>query len=149
MSELPNLNKYNDSSQPSVSHFGYELIREVLLSELLGKDAPEILYWAGKKLARKYPLSSLEEIISFFYEANWGSLSIREEKRRELVLELTGDMISNRLRRDKDSTFQLEAGFLAQQIELEKQVTVEAYEHPHKRLDKILFTIKWDIKDPK
>ena len=46
------------SHLPSVSLFGHELIRNDLLHELLGKDAPEILYWAGKKLARQYPLET-------------------------------------------------------------------------------------------
>ncbi|MFL6556844.1 MAG: DUF2507 domain-containing protein, partial [Bacillus sp. (in: firmicutes)] len=32
----------------TISIFGYELIRDILLPEILGKDTPEILYWAGK-----------------------------------------------------------------------------------------------------
>jgi predicted hydrocarbon binding protein len=148
LNELPVSDKYTDNPQPSISLFGYELIREVLLPELLGKDAPEILYWAGKKMARKYPLASINEILEFFIDANWGVLSVKEEKRRELVMELSGEIVSNRLKRDKGATFQLEAGFLAQQLEIQKAVAVETFEHPHKRLDKILFTIKWDVKDP-
>ncbi|WP_404329473.1 YslB family protein [Mesobacillus maritimus] len=148
MSELPVSDKYSPSQQPSVSLFGYELIRDDLISELLGKDEPEILYWAGKKLARKYPLYSIEEIIAFFHEADWGILSVKEEKRKELCLSLTGELVSNRLKKDKNSTFQLEAGFLAQQIEWQKKVVAEAFEHPNKRSNITQFTIKWDSHDP-
>ena len=147
MSELPVSDKYTTNQQPSVSLFGYEIIRDDLLSELLGKNEPEILYWAGKKLARKYPLYTMDEIIAFFHEANWGILSIKEEKRKEICLSLTGELVSNRLQKDKNCTFQLEAGFLAQQIEWQKKVVSEAFEHPNKRSNIIQFTIKWDIHD--
>ncbi|MBY0099070.1 YslB family protein [Mesobacillus maritimus] len=147
MSELPVSEKYSPNERPSVSLFGYELIRDDLISELLGKDEPEILYWAGKKLARKYPLYSIEEIIAFFQEADWGLLSVKEEKRKELCLSLTGEFVSNRLKKDKNTTFQLEAGFLAQQIEWQKKVVAEAFEHPNKRSNIIQFTIKWDSHD--
>jgi hypothetical protein len=148
LSELPVSDKFSPSQRSSVSLFGYELIRDDLISDLLGKDEPEILYWAGKKLARKYPLYSIEEMIAFFHEADWGILSIKEEKRKELCLSLTGELVSNRLRKDKNTTFQLEAGFLAQQIEWQKKVVAEAFEHPNKRSNIVQFTIKWDSHDP-
>jgi len=147
LSELPVSEKYSPSQRSSVSLFGYELIRDDLISELLGKDEAEILYWAGKKLARKYPLYTIEEIIAFFQEADWGLLSIKEEKRKELCLSLTGELVFNRLKKDKHTTFQLEAGFLAQQIEWQKKVVAEAFEHPNKRSNIIQFTIKWDSHD--
>jgi predicted hydrocarbon binding protein len=147
LSELPVSEKYSPSERPSVSLFGYEIIRDDLISELLGKDEPEILYWAGKRLARKYPLYSIEEIIAFFQEADWGILSVKEEKRKELCLSLTGELVSNRLKKDKNTTFQLEAGFLAQQVEWQKKVVAEAFEHPNKRSNIIQFTIKWDSHD--
>lgn len=144
MSELPISEDYRKNEQPNISYFGYELIRDVLLPELLGKDAGEILYWAGKKLARKFPLENVDEVIDFFNEADWGTLSRKKEKKRELVLELTGEFVSLRLQRDKQSTFQLEAGFLAQQLTDQKRTLVETYEHPHKRSDRVLFTLKWE-----
>ena len=36
--------------------FGYELMRDFLLPTILGKHEKDILYWAGKDLARKFPL---------------------------------------------------------------------------------------------
>ncbi|WP_338451432.1 YslB family protein [Niallia oryzisoli] len=138
------------SSEETIPAFGYELLRKVLLPEILGDDTAEILYWAGKKLARKYPLNSLEEIIDFFNKAGWGILTINKESNNELELELTSSIISKRMqnKKSRDShQFQLEAGFLAEQIEIQKQVISEAFEHPRKKSSKVLFTIKWDKKD--
>ncbi|WP_121611497.1 YslB family protein [Mesobacillus foraminis] len=147
MSELSSSENHPDNQEPSTSLFGYELIRDVLLPELLGKDAPEILYWAGKRLARKFPLGTMEEIKHFFINAEWGHLNIKEEKRSEMVLELTGEIISARLKNNSNLSFQLEAGFLAQQLESQKKLAAETFEHPTKRSGKIQFTVKWDKSD--
>jgi predicted hydrocarbon binding protein len=147
MSEITTSEQKTESEPLAVSAFGYELIREVLLPELLGKDTPEILYWAGKRLARKFPLATLDETIRFFQDAGWGTLTTKEQSRREMVLELGCELISSRLKNNRNTTFQLEAGFIAQQMELQKKVTAEAFEHPNKKSAKVLFTVKWDQSD--
>ena len=53
-----------------------------MIPEILGEETPKILYWAGKKLARKYPLESISEIIDFFKQAGWGDLQIVKEKQK-------------------------------------------------------------------
>ncbi len=131
----------------TVPAFGYELIREVLIPELLGSDTPEILYWAGKKLARKYPLQNLAEIIDFFKRAGWGVLTIKSETKKELELELSSNLITKRMKNQEPRYFQIEAGFLAEQIEIQKQVIAETFEHPRKRNGIIHFTVRWDKKD--
>lgn len=131
-------------SELSVPAFGYELIREELLEELLGNEAPNILYWAGKRLARKYPLYSINEIIEFFINAGWGTLTVTDEKKDELEFTLSSELIRNRLLTKTNPTFQLEAGFLAEQIQQMKKVYAESYEHPKKRNGTIVFTVKWD-----
>lgn len=128
--------------------FGYELIREELMPIILGKDTAAILYWAGKDLARKFPLNSLEEVMDFFIKAGWGTLSVKSEFKNELEVVLSSEIISNRLKNRGNCSFQIEAGFLAQQIENQKNVIAEAYEHPKKRSGKVIFTLKWDRKDP-
>ncbi|MBS8265129.1 DUF2507 domain-containing protein [Mesobacillus boroniphilus] len=147
MSEITTSEQKTENQPIAVSEFGYELVREVLLPELLGKDTSEILYWAGKRLARKFPLATLDETIQFFQDASWGTLTIKEESRKEMVLELSSELISSRLKNNPNTTFQLEAGFIAQQMEQQKKVTAEAFEHPNKKSLKILFTIKWDKND--
>jgi predicted hydrocarbon binding protein len=131
----------------SVPAFGYYLIREDLLKDLLGKDAPELLYWAGKRLARKYPLNTIDEIIDFFQQAGWGVLTIRLQARNEIIFEMESELIAERMEIYHDCTFHLEAGFLAEQISFQKKVMSEAFEHPRKKGAKVQFTVKWDEKD--
>lgn len=136
------------SNSSDIPIFGYELIREILLPSILGKETATILYWAGKDLARKFPLQSMDEIIGFFAQAGWGTLVVKVEGKNELEVELSSPVITDRLhKKDGSTTFKLEAGFLAQQIETHKGVIAECYEHPKKRANKVLFTIKWDTKD--
>jgi predicted hydrocarbon binding protein len=137
-----------ESKEPrNISLFGYELIREFILPDILGKDTPEILYWAGKRLARKHPLNSLDEIIDFFSKASWGQLELIKERKDEIEFELVSPLIVSRVKSKAEHFFQIEAGFLAQQIELQKQVIAETFEHPVKKANKVLFTVKWDRKD--
>ena len=128
--------------------FGYELIREILLQDILGEDSYHILYWAGKKLARKFPLTSMNEVISFFQSAGWGELIIKKETKNEMELTLTGEIINRRLDLYTNTHFQLEAGFLAEQCVLQKKFYSEAISDIKKRANQILFTVKWDTKDP-
>ncbi|WP_223591073.1 YslB family protein [Neobacillus bataviensis] len=131
----------------TISTFGYELIREVLLPEILGKDTPEILYWAGKRLARKFPLSDYGQMVEFFANASWGQLSINHENKNEIEFELSSPLLVSRVKSKAENFFQLEAGFLAQQIELQKEAIAETFEHPVKKSNTVRFTVKWDKKD--
>ncbi len=127
--------------------FAYELIREELLPDIIGKELDRISYWAGKNLARKYTLETFDDIIVFFQQAGWGDLSIIEQNRREMQLQLTSPLIAERYKNKRHTTYQLEAGFLAQQVQQQRQVIAEAYENQKKRSEKVLFTVKWDSKD--
>ena len=128
----------------TISIFGYELIRETLLPEILGKDTPEILYWAGKRLARKFPLTDIAQIIDFFSKASWGQLELTKESKTEMQFELISPLIVSRVKSKAEHFFQLEAGFIAQQIEQQKEATAESFEHPVKKSNKVIFTVKWE-----
>lgn len=128
--------------------FGYELLREVLIPDLLGKDAPQLLYWAGKSMARKFPLESSDEIISFFQQAGWGTLSINKHDKNVMEFYLQGEFIQTRLQGKQETNFQLEAGFLAQQIQTQNRCITEAFEQQKKKTSTVVFTVKWDRKDP-
>ncbi len=147
LSELTIQEKLIQKETLSVPVFGYNLIREDLLTDLLGKDTPEHLYWAGKRLARKYPLQTIDEIVAFFHKAGWGTLSIKSESKHEMLYVLESEVITERLKANPTSTFHLESGFLAQQTQLQKGVLSEAFEHPGKKGGKVQFTVKWDLKD--
>ncbi|MGM9988576.1 MAG: YslB family protein [Bacillaceae bacterium] len=130
-----------------VSGFAYELIREELISDLLGKETDKILYFAGKNIARNHPLQSIEEIMDFFIMAGWGNLHIVKEKKNEIQFSLTGELISHRFQQQKECTYQLECGFLSQQIQQQKGTIAEAYEDYSKRKEKIDILVKWDLND--
>ncbi|MCF6408705.1 YslB family protein [Pseudalkalibacillus salsuginis] len=128
--------------------FGYELMRDVLLPELLGKEDHSLLYWAGRTLARKYPMDTSEELIQFFAAANFGELRLKEETSKTITFELTSDRISDLLRKRRHEGFQLEAGFLAEQIQRKKERITESFEEIKRgKEDKIIFTVQWDRKD--
>lgn len=130
-----------------VPSFGYELIREELLTNILGKDAPEILYWSGKHIARNHLLQNLNEISAFFEEAGWGTLTVKKETKNELIFELSSPLIKRRLLLKPEAHFKLEAGFLAQQIETQIGMIAEAYEQIQKKAGFVEITVRWDQKD--
>lgn len=131
-----------------VPAFGYELIREILLNDILGNDSYQILYWAGKQLARKFPLNGEQEVAAFFHNAGWGHLEIIKLSKTQMELSLSGEMITRRLDLYPDGHFQLEAGFLAEQFTLQKKFLSETTEEIKRRSKKVDFTIRWDPKDP-
>lgn len=130
-----------------VNTFGFELLKETVLTQILGEDSPEILYWIGKQVARNKVLATMEEIIDFFDQANWGTLTLTKEKKAEMTFHLTSELISNRLEQNSSAHFQLEAGFLAQQMEFIHGCVTECYEEPKKKNHTVTFTVKWDEKD--
>ncbi|WP_241156884.1 YslB family protein [Bacillus sp. FJAT-42376] len=130
-----------------VPAFGHELLREVLLPEILGQEYPSMLYWAGRKLARHYPLETAEELPQFFALAGWGTLSLIHRKQGEMEFELSSDLIDARFKSQKEPSFQLEAGFLAEQVQTIGKHAAEAYEQVKRRSGKVMLTVKWDKKD--
>lgn len=128
-----------------VNLFGYELIRTELLTNLLGKDAESILYWAGKELARNHPLTSNEEVARFFEQASFGTLTCTKEKRSYHTYTLTGKIVDLRLT-NKQAVFSLEAGFLAEQMQQISGLYTEAFAEVIKSKE-VVITLKWDKKD--
>lgn len=131
----------------TVSIFSKELLRDILLPDLLGKDHSQILYWAGKQLARKFPLNNVEDIIDFFRNAGWGELVEEKRSKYESEFILSGNIISRRFDLNDKCEFQLEAGFLAQQIEFQKKRITEAAPEPKRKAAKVKLLVRWDTKD--
>ncbi|KFZ42446.1 hypothetical protein JS80_09955 [Anoxybacillus sp. KU2-6(11)] len=142
-----NVSGHEQWKQINISAFSDFLFRQELLPNLFGKETPFILYWAGKDLARKYPLATIDDVIAFFEQAGWGNLSLLEEKKDQCELRLEGPLVAMRFDYGGDCTFQLEAGFLAQQFEQQKGYVTEAFEQQKRRAKIVLFTVKWDRKD--
>jgi predicted hydrocarbon binding protein len=145
--EEPKLDHYNDEETCSV--FGLELLRSVLIPELLGRENSGVSYWAGKNIARKYPLTSTEEIIDFFKKASWGDLQLVKESKTEMIFELTSPLITKRFKQETNPiSYQLEAGFIAEQIQRMTNYITEAYTSEKNGKDPfVLFEVKWDRKD--
>ena len=62
-----------------------------------------------------------------FEKAGWGTLTNAGSKTR-IEFELEGPLVSNRLKHQKEPCFQLEAGFIAEQIQLMNDQIAESYE---------------------
>lgn len=131
----------------SVPMFGYQLVRDSLIPNLLGAETNAVLYWAGKELARQYPLKNFQDIVLFFEKAGFGSLTLINEKRNKNSYLLTGAAIETRLNLT-DPSFNLESGFLAEQIQLLEGYYTEAFFEIQKRKLQIEMTVQWDLKDP-
>ncbi|WP_158282245.1 DUF2507 domain-containing protein [Salipaludibacillus keqinensis] len=142
---MPEKLNHQDETQPSqVPAFSYDLIRHELIPELLGEDEGRILYWAGKSLARKQmDLNKNINPYDFFTEAHWGSLQTVKESKSERIYELASSHQENK------RPFTLEAGFLAQFVEIEKGVVSESsYAIKRNKPLTITITVRWDKKDP-
>lgn len=128
-------------SNENVAQFGYDLIRNDVLQDVLGSEHDHLLYWVGKSLARKQQLENVDDIIQFFTKANWGQLTQIKEKRSEQQYELTGDWMS----KDDKRAYQLEAGFLAEIFEVLTNMST-AVTFIEKK-NSILFTVHFDRND--
>lgn len=128
-----------------VPQFGYEILRDCVLPSILGKHEDQILYWAGKEVARKYPLFSMDEAISFFTEAGWGTLELEKESNNSRTYKLTGD---DHLLKFESRNFRLEAGFLAEQLQKQLGFLTECYDDKNSKKQYVLFHLKSDLKEP-
>lgn len=135
----------NTTEMKNVTAFGYELLRDHILSTIVGKNEADILYWCGKEVARKFPLIELTEAKDFFAEASWGSLELVKSSKSEAFYTLTGD--PDVLKFDQ-RCFRLESGFLAEQHQKFNGYLTECYETVDVKKNRIQFQVKWDLKDP-
>ncbi|MFS0689049.1 YslB family protein [Sporosarcina sp. 179-K 8C2 HS] len=126
------------------TRLGYEIIRDHVLPNILGKHEDEILYWSGKDIARKFPIFSIDELPDFFQEAGWGILVSHEGKTAKdealFILEQSdATLIENR-------SYQLEAGFIAEQFQKLNGVLTECYGEKFPKEKLVRFLVKWDLK---
>ncbi|WP_332649780.1 YslB family protein [Lysinibacillus sp. 54212] len=134
----------NEDKMKAIPIFGYEIIRDHVLSSILGKHENDVLYWAGKELARKFPLFSIEEANSFFEQAGWGSLSLEKEQKDSAIYVLETDQ---NILKTNQRCFRLEAGFLAEQTQKLNGFLTECYDEVNGKQNKVSFTVKWDLKE--
>lgn len=142
----PQPEHYGDASVPA---FGYELMRNELIPELLGEETSSILYWSGRKIARQYPVDSEEQLAVFFEQAGWGKLVLAEKRKNKITFDCQSAIIESRIKDHPGSAvFTMEAGFIAEQMQQILGFVAEAYTEIHTgRNKKVVFTVKWDAKD--
>lgn len=133
-----------ENTYETTSQFGYELIRDHVIPSILGKHEGDILYWAGKELARKFPVFNIEEIPSFFQEAGWGQLTVEKTSKKETFYKLQSPSEPLKV---SERNFQLEAGFIAEQFQKLNGVLTECYAKPNKKDHSITLHIAWDKKE--
>ncbi len=101
---------------------GSELLRDVLIPSLVGNN-DDIMYWAGKLLARKLLLATDNDLRLFFEYAGWGTLTHTKSKKEEHTFELSGGPVKVRFGATEKPDFQLEAGFIAETFQLHSNFT--------------------------
>lgn len=132
------------SHHKQVSAFGYEILRDYVLPTILGKHEGDVLYWVGKDLARKFPCSDLQLIVSFFEDTGWGVLSLEKELKDGYIFHLTNEPDLLNIEKRK---FRLEAGFIAEQIQIFKGFLTECYDEKKEKSNVIQLTVKWDVNE--
>lgn len=102
-------------------------MRDVILPALLGQETDGILYWIGKDLAREYPVATTDELVILTRQLGFGDLTRKKQTGTQQLFELGGPVVAERLALTKEETsFSLEAGFLAQECEFQLGLVAEA-----------------------
>lgn len=133
----------DNKQQSEHVYFVNQLYRDFLLPTILGEDNEAILYWGGKKIARKYDLSSFEDVVSFFAITEFGKLVQLKQRRSETIFELSGQSVTDRLNSDSHE-FSLEAGILAEAVQKETGRATECEQSIDGKRKSVQITAKFD-----
>ncbi|WP_295729928.1 YslB family protein [uncultured Limosilactobacillus sp.] len=114
-------------------------LRDVILPSILGKETDGILYWIGKDLAREFPVASIDDLVLLTKQLGLGNLQLTKEASLQRTFKLSGPLVEERLAIDKEQTsFTLEAGFIAQELEFQlgtiTEAEVESVKHKEVRI---------------
>lgn len=102
------------------------ILRDALIPELLGEDKGDIGYWAGKSLARRFPIGNPTDAAIFFNQVGFGTLTLEKQTAQMTQWQLSGDPVRLRLKVEGTTDFTLEAGFLAEMMAQQLGVVTEA-----------------------
>ncbi len=120
---------------------GYDVLRYISLPELLGRESDSLLYFMGRKLARKFDLQEFEAIYSFFKKVGWGYLELAKERQNEFAFHLMADAVAARLRAPFETEFRLEAGFLAEAVQMIRGYECECVEEINPKIGLVSFRV--------
>ncbi|MCP0885982.1 YslB family protein [Ligilactobacillus sp. WILCCON 0076] len=135
------------ADKTKISTFGLTVLRDSLLPQLTDGDN-NILYWAGKKLARQFFVANEADLPLFFEQAGWGLLTHKKNKGNQQIFTLSGPIIATRLKLSKEADFKLECGFLAETIQNQTKVLSEAFlDNANERKGVVTLIVQFDTKD--
>ncbi|GGB27955.1 DUF2507 domain-containing protein [Virgibacillus dakarensis] len=141
MAKEPKLLSISKLDELKSTGAGYDVLRYISLPELLGTEADTLLYFIGRNLARKLDIASLDDVYHTFEKLGWGRLELVKEKRKELIFHLMADPVANRINAPFPAEFRIEAGFLAESLQLVKGVSCECLEEIHKKIFQVEFSV--------
>lgn len=123
------------------SSTGHDILRYVSLPDIFGSEADSLLYFTGRKLARKLDIKTNDDLYYIFKKLGWGQLELTKEKRRSLEFFLMSDEIVKRIKAPIQTDFRLESGFLAEAVEKIMGRPCECIEQVNERLYRVQFEI--------
>ena len=133
----------NNNQQHEHVYFVNQLYRDFLLPTILGEDNEAILYWGGKRIARKYDLLSFEDVVSFFATTEFGNLEKTRSHHSEEIFKLRGQNVTDRIN-SGSREFSLEAGIIAEAVEKETGRTTECEIKVDERKKEVKLIAKFD-----
>lgn len=102
-------------------------LRDVIIPSILGKETDEMLYWIGKDVARQFPVDSDEKLSPLVKQLGFGDLTLVKKNATIQLWKLGGPIVKERIAQNGELTsFGLETGFLAQEIEFQLMTITEA-----------------------
>lgn len=122
---------------------GFDILRYLGLPELFGTESDTLLYFMGRKIARKFQFQDLDDVYTAFEKLGWGQLELVKERRKALVFSLMSDAVVHRLQAPMPVDFRLEAGFLAEAIQSIYETGAEAREKVNERIHQVEFTVAY------
>lgn len=120
---------------------GHDVLRYISLPNILGEQANTLLYFAGRNLARKLEIKSLQDICYAFEKLGWGNLELVKEKKHSFNFHLMADAVVHRLQAPFHTEFHLEAGFLAEAWQIKQGKECECIEKINRRIHQVQFKV--------
>ncbi|HLR71207.1 MAG TPA: DUF2507 domain-containing protein [Pseudogracilibacillus sp.] len=136
--QLISLSTLNEFDPKTV---GQDVIRYISLPSLLGHEKDSLLYFTGRKLARKIKIETIDDIVYLFAKFHWGNLELVKEKKNQMVFHLMADEVVKRLQSSIETDFRLEAGFLAEAMQTLTERAAESTESVNERLFLVQFKV--------
>lgn len=99
-------------------YFAVSVLRDFVLPDLLDKDTPELLYWAGKDLSRRLAIQDMNDLPRVFKNAGFGELAITNQSKSSYKYKLSGPEVIQRFNLNNDNPeFSLESGFISETVQ--------------------------------